>query len=269
MHDHIITTSEIRDAWAQIQSGGWPLAATYTKHLRDGQAPRWRAAEPMRWTGCTGAQINDRLQNGYHVDGDAPDLTMGQADLTIPSVELVEEDGDLLIDAALNGDDLYMARWEDFEAKRGLTIRADIAFHCGVQNEVMTPYFEWLLRIVDAAERRGIAPDLELTIQIADCFGDGATHQIIIPLVKGGEVIDAVAWRAFLSPGAFRTLGFVAFGIMAQRQRQTLTAGMGYPMSSKWTATHADDVLTIGAHGGASKFPEDQMTDAVDSALSI
>lgn len=274
--NHTVTTSEIRIAWAAIQRGECPVSKTHAKVLTSRHLDLWRSSEPMSWTGCSGAQINDRLQHGYAIEGDAPDLTIGSADYTTPMVELVEEDGDLLVDAALNGDDLFMARWEDYESKRGLTIRADIGFSASVDASMMATYTGWLLRILDTAERQGFAPDLELMIQTRSPYTNdpqnpvsGPVEVIVIPLVKAGEIVDTVAWRAFLSPGAFRTLGFLAKGIVASRVKRTLTQGMGWPVSKGWTATLSDDVLTITANGQSDHFPEDQMTTAVDSALSI
>ena len=43
----------------------------------------------------------DMLVDGWTPEGDAPDLSMGAAEVDVPMIDLFEEDGDLLIDAAL------------------------------------------------------------------------------------------------------------------------------------------------------------------------
>jgi hypothetical protein len=131
--------------------------------------------------------------------------------------------------------------------------------HAGVEAHVIGAYNEWILKVIDAAQRRGIAPRVELWIGSKNGFtGKGARESLTvrIPLCEPGEVVDVTAWRAYLTPGAFRSLGFVALALGADKTPRYLTAGMGSPTNRQWSVTFEDDVLDIECPGGAVSFPE-------------
>jgi hypothetical protein len=181
-------------------------------------------------------------------------------------VELDEETGDLLIDQVLSGEELYRAQWSDTPAPRSLTIRACIGMHAGVDAKIIGAYNEWLLKVIDAAQRRGVAPNVELWIGTKGGYGGHGTLRARIPLVKAGEIVDATAWRAYLTPGAFRSLGFVALALAADKAGRALNAGMGSPTNKRWSVTLDGDVLEIECPGGASEFPEELLDQMLEAA---
>jgi len=269
-HDIEVTPTEIREAWGAIMRGENPFsprqAASMTVRLLDD----YRSPVANDWIGATGAEIDRRLNHGYDVE--TKDLQIGgAADYSVPMVELSEETGDLLIDQVLSGEDLYRAQWEDVTVPRSLTIRACIGMHAGTDASVLGAYMEWVLKVVDAAQRRGFVPSVELWVGISGPFsgaGSRETLRIRIPLVNGGEVIDVTSWRAYLTPGAFRSLGFVAFALAADKTvtKRRLTLGMGAPTNRGWAVTRDGDVLDIECPGGARSFPEAELDQKLAEA---
>lgn len=269
-HDVKVTPAEIRAAWATIQGGRNPFhKRQLTGWATDRQLTRYRGTEASSFVGASGAQIQDRLDNGYYVEGKEFDVPGGDVEIVSPMMDLVEEDGDLIVSAAIAGDDLYRVRWEDFEAKKGLRIRVQIGMSAGTNSDVLSRYMTWVLKVIDAAERRGIAPDVELYCGAGDCFTDGPGGQTVtIPLVKAGEIIDAVAWRAFMAPGAFRSLGFVALVLAADKIGRPIASHLGKPMGAGWKVTHGEDTLEIDAPKSGTSFPEDVMDAQLEAAYA-
>ena len=259
-HEVIVTTGEIREAWSAIQTGRNPFSARQKDSATVRKLDRYRGTTVDTFVGASGAEIQNRLQNGYWPEGLEAELPGGAADMGTPLVELVEEDGDLIISQVLGGEDLMYANWEPVERPHGLTIRACIGMHAGVDAKVLADYMGWILKVIDAAERKGIAPDVELWIATKGGFiGSDDTLKVRIPLVKAGEIIDAVAWRAFMAPGAFRSLGFVAFALGADKTPHKLNSGMGGPTNKDWKVEYTDDTLEIECPGGCNAFPADYL----------
>lgn len=268
-HEVTITTGEIRDAWSTIQTGKNPFGAHGRGWATEGNLSRYRGSEVNSWVGASGAQIQDRLQNGYHVEAKDVNLPGGEAQTAAPFMELDEEQGDLIVSAALAGDDLYRVQWTDLEAKRGLTISACIGMHAAVDAKTIGEYMTWILKLVDAAQRRGITPDVNLWVGISDCFtGTGASDllKVRIPLVRAGEVMDTVAWRAFMAPGAFRSLGFVAIALAADRVKRKIRIDLGKPTNTRWSVKHEGETLEIECPGDADSFPELELDRMLERA---
>jgi len=270
LHEITVSTAEIRSAWSEIQAGRNPLGerqagSGVTGHIRAGH---YSGEGVSSFIGCSGAQMQGWLQDGYYPDAPERQMPGGVVEITTPFVDLVEEDGDLILSQALGGEDLCFARWEEFEAQRGLTIRACIGMHAGVSARVLGAYMKWILTVIDAAERRGVAPDVELYITTKGSFRGDHALVVRIPLVKAGEIVDAVAWRAFLTPGAFRSLGFLALGLAADKVGRSLVSGMGFPTNREWSVELDGDVLTIECPGGAGEFPADLMDAKLETAYA-
>lgn len=269
LHDVEVTPAEIRQAWATIQRGENPFSPRQAGSGTVNRFPDYRATETNAFIGATGAEIQHRLENGYDVEAKDLSVPGGSEDYVMPQVELDEETGDLLIDQALSGEDLYRVQWEETVSPRSLTIRACIGMHAGTDAEVIGAYNEWLLKVIDAAQRRGVAPSVELWIGTRGGLmrnSDAATLRVCIPLVKSGEMVDATAWRAYLTPGAFRSLGFVALALGADKVGKGLNAGMGGPTNKRWGVTLEGDVLDIECPGGDVTFPEELLDRMLEEA---
>lgn len=270
MSVHTITPAQIREVWDVAQQ---PNGFPFHERQRTGgiarNVVRWRG--DSAWTGTSGAQMQSWLRDGYFVaDADPITAPIGDADAYLPMVELFEEDGDLLIDQALNGEDLIYGRWENFEAQRGVTVRVNMGMAAGTDADVFDAYFAWVLRLLDSIERQGLSPDVELSFSAVSPFarkGSDDRIDVRIPLVKAGEVIDSVSWRAYLTRASFRMLGFAALALAADERKRTLSSGLGRPDNSGWTVSFEDDVLTIGCPNVGHGFPEEQMTAQLEAAF--
>ena len=270
MQEVRITPAEIRAIWDRALDGEFPFSERQMPALGS-CVNRWREPAGSRgadWQGAAGSEVQSMLANGVPAsEGAAPDLTMGDQTIGNSTIELFEEDGDLIIEAALNGDDLLYARWDLEEVKRGLTVRFHASFNCGTKAHSLRDYYAWILRIVDAAALRGIAPSVEIVYEVTNMTDRQGLTRILIPVVEAGELVDASAWRAFVHGASFRTLGFAAIGIAADKLSETVRVGLGSSRAKQWGVEFADDVLTLLAPGNATDFPEQKMTEQVDAAL--
>jgi hypothetical protein len=267
-HDIEVTPAEIRQAWATIMAGRNPFSDRQDESLLVRQNLRqYRSADASTWIGASGAEIQRRLEHGYHVESKDLDVIGGATEFSMPFMALDEDSGDLLIDQVLSGEDLYRVQWEETETPKSLTIRACIGMAAITSAEVLASYMTWLLKVIDAAQRQGVSPNVELWFACSGGFlRSKDTMRVRIPLVKAGEMVDVDSWRAFLTPGAFRSLGFVALGLATDRTPRRLTPGMGAPTNRHWTVNLADGVLDIECPARGDDFPEEFMDGALKAA---
>lgn len=265
-----ITTGRIRDAWQRIQDGRNPVPKQ--DQLRRHVEGDWTGDKFDRWIGMSPATMNERLIHGY-VPESKPDVdvSMGESEIPTPALDLNEE-GCLVLDAALAGEELYRVMYEEKPCKKALTMRANIAFNCGTSAEgIISKYLDWLLAVMDAAQTQGIPADLELTIKTIDSYPGVKNCEIRIPVVKAGEMLDAAAWRAFLSPGSFRSLGFLAMGLAGEDQGLALRPGLGRAAGQDWAVDFDAEsgVLEFDCppSPGYREFPLDKMNEKVQAAF--
>jgi hypothetical protein len=262
-----VTPTAIREAWATIQRDGNPFSARQKDSSLVRNLDRYRGHTVSSFVGASGAQIQDRLDHGYTPEGEISADLSGAAEYVVPAPWLDEEEGDLLIDQALGGEDLYRVQWRDQDAPRSLTIRANIGFAGIVDAAELGRYMEWVLKVADAARRTGAVPTIELTITLGAAFVRSEDHlQINIPLVRPGEVVDEVSWRAYLAPGALRSLGFVAVGLAADKFGRTINPNLGVPSNTSWGVTLEDDVLDITCPRMMDRFEEAELDGLLEAA---
>jgi hypothetical protein len=269
-HDIEVTPGDIRRAWGVVMAGQNPLSDRQDQTIMvRHNMNSWRSETVNQWVGVNGAAIDHRLNHGYAVEEADVEIGGGQTEFTVPAMLWDEDEGDLSIDAVMAGEDAYRVMWHEEEAPKSLTIRACIGMHAGTSAEVLADYMTWLLKVIDAAQRKGYAPTVELWVGIRECFSrfKDETMRVRIPLVEAGQMVDVDSWRAYLTPGAFRTLGFLAIGLAADRAKGTrrLVPGIGYPTNQSWSITLQDGVLDIECPGGAERFPEMSMNEKLEA----
>lgn len=268
-----VSANEIREAWAKVQEGIFPFSqlqrSTYTYKV----AEQWRGNVVDEWMGDSGEGINHKLKHGYWAEGDGIVLK-GESQATgIPQLILDEEEGDLLIDAALAGDDFRFAQWQQDVSFRALTIRARINFSAATDAKVIGDYLGWVLRMIDAtAEKTGMMPTVEAYTQGSARFkgekqGIHITRTTTVLSAPGAEY-DPVSWRVFFSKGGFRTLGFVCYALAGDKLGKATNSALGYSANDKWRVSLEDDILTIHAPQTAEGFPEAEMTAQVQALLA-
>lgn len=270
VREHTVSPEQIRTAWSAIQAGRNPLSSKQ-RALAEYTNYSWRGSTVDQFVGCSGEQMNGWLSEGYYVEqGEMPNLSQSDTVVNHRKRRWSDENGEMVYERVLDNEEKWMVTRERQPQKRGLKIRACFDFNCGVKAEMMQTYFAWILRIIDRAERQGITPDVELFIETQGSFeGEHDKHDLIaIPVVKAGELVDTVAWRAFLTRGGFRTLGFLSLGIVGDAIGKPLTSSLGAATGSKWDVTMSEDrTLTIHAPGNANSFPEDEMTKKLEAAM--
>lgn len=262
-HDVEITPAEIRRAWGEMIDGANPFKRQTAPYFISSDFKSYRSDRVDPWVGATGAEINQRLIHGYSVDASDHQIGGGDTDFVLPMMALDEEQGDLLIDHVVGGEDMYRVQWQDSDAPRSITIRACISMAASTDAKVLSDYLTWLLKVIDAAQRGGLCPTVELWMGTSGGLAGKPrdTFRVRIPLVEAGEMIDVTSWQAYLTPGAFRSLGFFGLALGADRAGVRLNGGMGCPTNSNWGMTFEDGVLDIECPASAHDFPEARMDE--------
>lgn len=270
MHNVTITPGEIRETWARIQTGeARPFKRAHPGILRD-CVTAYGGIKVDRWIGASGAQIQDRLEHGYDVAGKDNIRVSGSDGYVAPSWDYSEDEGDLVVDMALAGEELYRVQWVDNDAPKSLTIKVCMGMASSASADVIGAYMEWTLKVIDAAVRDGYVPSITLWAGAKGGLVGREDFRVEIPLAEPGEVMDVTSWRAYLTPGSFRSLGFVAFGLAADKLKKTLVEGYGSPMNKGWGVTFdaQTSTLEVACPITAGDFPEELMDRQLAEAFA-
>jgi hypothetical protein len=271
--NHIITTKEIKDAWNNIQAWKPYLrnSSCQSQFEHAAGVNKWRGTQVDRWIGCSGEQMQGWLCEGYYPeDGEIPNVDFSSAPVKKRRYVSNDEAGELQVDAVLAGDDYIYRAYSPREVPRNINVVIDSDFSASTKAEVISQYLEWNLRLIEALQKRGLAPGLSLAYAGTGSFREHSERVgMEVPLAKSGEEIDAISWRAFFTKGAFRTLGFLAMGIVGDRHGWHINSTLGYPdMRSKYGVTFDEDssTLYINSPNSPHKFDAAEMNALVESA---
>ena len=267
---HTITPAELRDSWTNLMEGR-PGPEHKQGHIEGyGTNPD----EVHGFAGMSGREIMQALRDGYYPEpnGDVISATAyGSQEIMVQQIFVNEENGELLIDQALAGEDEFYVTLDHQPANVGVDMRIQFDTNAVSSVNVLGDYFEWCLHVIDALERKGVAPSVTLTQELYGTLrGDKQDRTILIPLVQEGEVIDPVTWRAFMTKGAFRTLGFLSIGILATRLKKRTTEGLGHARPGGFSVEYdpEDGVLAVTCPGCfPDSFPAERMTAMLDRIL--
>lgn len=269
-----ITPREIRDGWIALMQGKRrPVAHDHVDEY--GEHPD----RTIKFAGMSGNEISKALAEGFFPDPDEDVIrasARGMSEVMVPQVFVNEDEGELMIGEVLAGEEEFLAVWSPMPEQRGARIRIDVAAHCGTSSTVIAEYYEWCLHLIAELQRRGNSPSVELVIRNRDLLWErgkernhDAITDVLIPLVDEGEVIDPITWRAFMTQGAYRTLGFLAMGLVAEREGLVQSGVLGYPVGSEWAVVFDPDEgeLDIISPNGYTEFPAEEMTAKLSAIL--
>src|SRR4051812_25663950 len=107
-----VTPTDVRQAWATIREMRNPFSSKQKNTIVvTERLSTYRGNRHDDFIGASGAQIQDRLEHGFTPDGEITADLSGSEDYVVPAPWLDEEEGDLLIDQALSGEDQYRVQW--------------------------------------------------------------------------------------------------------------------------------------------------------------
>jgi hypothetical protein len=277
-----IKIADIKDAWiAAVEDGAFPKDAVRKGDINKISTLKGAVDSPDeydRFAGTTRRDIAKALREGVKPEHESKlrGIALGQEEIHSPQIELVEEDGDLLVDQVLGGEDLYYARWDEVPVHSGARLRILWSTNGNSKAEVMSDYFDWSLSVIDALTAKGLAPSVELRSLTCNTFtGDQWRRKpmsVTYRLAEAGRITDSAAWRAFLAPGAFRTLGFLGYAILAKRTKNTLAKGLGYAEGSDFGVAYdpQDGILDIVCPSiMPDTFPVERMNEELDRVLTL
>jgi hypothetical protein len=265
MYSATITTQEVREEFFRTKEGKTtiddPGMAPTIDFIQSGH-------RDYDFYNTSAPDMADHLDNGFDPPGSLSVTIGGGENCIYPELVWSDEDGELMIDAVLSGEDDYRVQWEDVPSPRSIRVVAQVNMLASTPPEVLKEYCEFILEAVDGAAEQGGSPGLEIVHYVREAVGGENECRFYIPLVNPGEEVDPTAWRAFFSTGGFRVLGFLARGIAAKRDGKRVCYGMGYSTGPGWAVTMENDTLTITAPPSAQRFPREDMERKLQDALA-
>ena len=258
-----ISVTDVREMFRKIVSG-----KSSGQVACDALRASWQSMPDFY--GDTPEGMTDKLDKGYAPDGEFNGYANGSADQI--RAELVRDDemGDLDLQSIISGEDSYRIMYEEVPSPRSVTITAQVNMLGDVPVKILTEYTDFILRAIMAAETMGAAPGLEILHLVRGVFtkSDSEHLTLTIPLVNQGEAMDPTSWRAFLSPGGFRMLGFVARGIAANKLNKKVRYGFGRSAGPGWDVKRDGDHITITCPPSAYDFPREEMEAKLVAAFA-
>lgn len=261
------------------------LRSAYVKAVEDGENPcsRRNTVSAIRdamsypdqyddFLGASPREIATALREGYNPKREAKlgTVAYGGQEILTPQIDLNEDDGDLLVDQVLQGEDFFYAKWDHVPTTVGARLRILWNTLGCSSADVLNDYYDWSLSIVDALKARGNAPSVELRILNRGCLRDKGLVEITIPLGEAGKIVDSVAWRAFLSPGAYRSLGFLSHALIADDIGTRVAYGHGRSQGHAFGVAYDPEegiVDVVCPKAMPNRFPVEDMDRMLEEVL--
>lgn len=228
--------------------------------------------KPGKWEGYETEDVRRWITSGFQVPG----LILGDPPVPIRDKRrlIFSEEGDEFhYDRAMSGEDNVFSEWTKRQVIPGLAVEAEISFSASVDNEVLRNYFSWICRAVYSLEENGVDCQVSLTMTMDRVFeGNTRRRRTIVRVKKEQEVSDFSYWSAMISPASFRTFGFIAQTLNADRNGDNVSTGQGGNGGSGWYVRFdpVRQVMEISSDymGGGYSFPEEDMTRQLHEALA-
>lgn len=222
------------------------------------------------WAGCSIAEMQGYLQNGYKVEqlGSPPtDLLPKRKRRRL----LFTEDGEVQVDLALSGFDYPFLEWEKRERKPGMRVNIGLAFSCGTDTAVVAAYETWCARMLYTLEEIGYDLEINVSVPVTSMSNQSNERTDVLLKVKGeNEASDFTQWSALFSPGGFRHLGILSMQLASDKLGEDCTGFHGYPVKDEWGIEFDSDQRTmkVQCSSGSSQFPEAMMTERFTQIMS-
>jgi hypothetical protein len=216
------------------------------------------------FTGASSREVVGWVLGGY----DAPEFDL-IANYTPPAdsrrINWHEDEGDLNITAALNGEDEPFQLWEPHHSKPGIKVVAEFGGRAVMPASVLAEYGAFLGGLIDGFYRQGFDPELSLRHRAnAMVAGSRDAFEYEMILKEAGQKVDFREFAAMVSPGGVRILGFLAKAYSVTKAGKRFS-GVGGTTFSGWRINWNEEkrTLYIGMDGTSRTFPADYMIDQV------
>jgi hypothetical protein len=277
MNSFTISAARIKEAYLYaLETGTSPLDRKYGDEPGLSEALHF-PDNHSGFLGATPREIGDRLKRGHkptHTSS-ITGSTFGDQEIFQSNIFINDEDGDMLIESVLGGEDLYYCKYDPMPTTAGATLRIMWNTLADSSAECLNAYYDWCLSVIESLKNRGMAPTVELKILNRGCVDIPGSKddlvEIIIPLTTGGMIVDSVAWRAFLAPGAYRTLGFLSHGLLAEDLNSHVNYSHGSSVGHAFAVAYdqASGVVDIACpRSMPAVFPVEEMEAQLDRVLN-
>lgn len=209
------------------------------------------------------------LKTGYETDALA-DVEDFAPRIREKSQFIYDEEGDEIdLSAAWSGEDEFMQRWEETPIVPGVTLEFEIQFSSFTRAEVVNAYQLWIAQAVNAITDAGIDPEINVVLTAGNTW-DGKKHRQLIRVKTPGETTDMFDWSAMLSPAGYRSYGFAAKILHADRLKKNISSSIGQVnANSDWTVKFDSDeqAIVVRTPTTPQEFPADKMTSMLRESI--
>lgn len=228
----------------------------------------WRMTP--RHYGGTIREMDHWLEHGYKAEA----AKIGPTDHVIAARRRKlrpAEEGELQVDLALSGFDQPFMEWTRRPSRPGLRISAAFNINWDHSPESVQEFGSWLRGVIEAVTINNYDIALEVVNQCWHPFrndGYAKRYEIALVLKRENEAFDGTTWSAFVSPGGFRHLMFVAIILAADQVGETVTEGLGSGINPDMGLTFDPVTRHLRAASGGN-FDAEQATEDMATALGM
>jgi len=178
------------------------------------------------------------------------------------------EEGELILEAAFNGEDFPFLTQTALPARPGLRIIAEYSTLASTPPEALQDYGRFLGELCSLYQSKGYDLALSISQPGRERFPSlGGTSETLIRLKREQVIADPTEWSAVFSPGGYRMLGFVSHLMFADQLGTKIAHGFGSTNASgHFGATFERETRTlkITAPNSYSTFPAATLRDQIE-----
>lgn len=256
--------SELREIVKRYMSGeNFSLTGTNREKFESHTNPR------PTFHGYTRNQLERWLEKGFY-----PDAISGVA---IPApirekrrYQFVEEGEEILVDRVLSGEDNYMGEFTKRVTIPGATIEACITFQSGVSAEIVNAYNTFVCRAISTLENSGVDCEVTLKFSSGNLWNGSGMTETLVRVKRVNESVDYKSYSPMLSPASYRTFGFLAYVLHAEKRGKQVNHGLGRGHNGKeWKVQYDSDrrVIRFDCPYVPRDFPAGRMESDFRSAV--
>lgn len=240
----------------------------YTRNVAAYRRDLERAWSDRHFAGCTIQEMQNWIDNGYHVAGleGISSLIPGKPRRKI---RYSDEGDELLVDLAWSGSDEPFMEWEKRVSKPGLSVEIHSTFDSMFPASTIAAFQRWIARALQTLDENGVDMEVSIVERISYPMIPLET-ETLVRVRRAGEASDFSNWSAMFSPGGYRMLGILASGKHCDALGKTIPQGHGESRTyGAWTVAYDESTnrIVIGSNDGDYVFPELEMTEKLTTIL--
>lgn len=217
--------------------------------------------------GASSDEMLERLKKGYPFPvsklGNMPVVTYDR-----PRSRYTDDaEGEFDYDMFINGEtDCFLSKPKR-QSVGGIRMKVQIGFVARTPDRVITEYFAWVGKVIQAIQARGYDIELSVFNQNNKLYPNYRGSYQNIRISKFGEKIMPKDWSALFSPGGHRHYMFLIYQWTGEQEDIAYSAGLGSSEGKGWELEwdRKERMLTIHVNSMAREFPAEHMTEQLEN----